>query len=488
MSDYVVVGSGSAGSVIARRLVDAGATVTIVEAGGADTNPAIHDPGRVLETWGSVDDWRYLTAPQAHAGGRRLAWPRGKVLGGSSCLNGMIYVRGHRADYDHWAYLGNHGWSWEDVLPLFARVESCVSITSEFERHPLHESFVAGAAEIGVPFNPDYNGAELDGISWFQLCTKNGRRHGTWPAYVGPILGSPSLTVLTGALVTRLLFEGPRCVGVELASSEQVRADREVIVACGVVESPRLLMLSGIGPVAALRALGVDVLVDLAGVGENLHDHAVVPLVYSVDRPVPPAPPGTWDAQTHVFARSRAGLSGPDLQPLLVARPAYDPTWMEGPADGFTFMPGIIRPASRGTLRLRSSDPTDELVIDPQYLACDADVEAMLAAVELCRELGRSEPLAGWGARELYPGPAVRTPDDLRGYVRRTVSTYHHQVGTCKMGIDALAVVDPELRVHGVDGVRVADASVMPAVTSGNTHAPAMLIGEKASDLLLAAA
>jgi choline dehydrogenase len=502
-SDFVVIGSGSAGSVITRRLIDAGATVTLLEAGGTDTNPAIHDPGRVLETWGSSDDWQYLTAPQAYACDRRLSWPRGKVLGGSSSLNGMIYVRGIRGDYDHWAYLGNDGWSWRDVLPLFKRSESWaggeddlrggggpLNVTMEYERHPLHESFVAGAQEIGVPYNSDYNRAEIEGISFFQLCTKDGKRQSTWVAFVGPVAAHPNLTVLTGALATRLRFEGSRCVGVEFSHNGlpgQVRARGEVIVSCGVIESPRLLMLSGIGPGSELRRLGIDVRVDLPGVGENLHDHAVVPLVYAAEAPVPSPPAGTWAGQAHLFARSRPGLTAPDLQPLLTSVPAYDPTWMEGPPNGFTFMPGIIRPASRGSLRLRSADPNDELAIDPQYLSCEADIDAMLVALALCREIGRSGAVAEWGPAELYPGPAVETQRELRDYIRRCVGTYHHQVGTCKMGVDAQAVVDPKLRVYGVEGLRVADASIMPAVSSGNTHAPAMMIGEKASDLLLAA-
>jgi choline dehydrogenase len=489
--------------VIARRLVDAGATVTLLEAGGPDTNPAIHEPSRVLELWGSPDDWDYVTTPQAHAAGRELHWPRGKVLGGSSALNRMIYVRGYRGDYDHWAYLGNYGWSWQDVLPLFKRSESWsggetelrggsgpLSVTLDYPKHPLHESIVAGAQEIGIPYNPDYNGAEIEGISFFQLCTKDGKRHSTWVAFVGPIADHPSLTVRTGARATRLLFEGSRCAGVELSrngSLEQVRASQEVVVSCGVIESPRLLMLSGIGPAGELQRLGIGVRADLPGVGENLHDHAVVPVIYSAEAPVPPPAPGTWAGQTHLFARSRSGLTAPDLQPLFSSLPGYDPSWMEGPPNGFTLMPGIIRPASRGSIRLCSADPDDALVIDPQYLACAADVEAMVTAIELCRELGRSSPVAEWGATELYPGPGIETRAALRDYARRTLVTYHHQVGTCKMGIDAEAVVDPELRVYGVDGLRVADASIMPAVVSGNTHAAAMMIGEKAADLLLAA-
>jgi choline dehydrogenase len=244
-------------------------------------------------------------------------------------------------------------------------------------------------------------------------------------------------------------------------------------------------MLSGIGPARQLERLGIDVLVDLP-VGENLHDHALVPLVHSAEATIPEPVPGTWAGQTHLFARSRPGLTAPDLQPLFFTFPAYDETWMQGPPNGFTFMAGIVRPASRGSIRLRSADPEDELVIDPAYLSRDADVDGILAAIELCREIAATRALAEWGLKELYPGPELRTRDELVDFARRSVLTYHHQVGTCKMGVDAGAVVDPELRVYGLSGLRVADASIMPAVTSGNTHAPAMMIGEKAADLVAA--
>jgi choline dehydrogenase len=503
-ADVVVVGSGSAGAVVARRLVDAGAAVVLVEAGGPDTNPAIHEPSRIFELWGSPEDWSYFTAPQAHATGRRLHWPRGKVLGGSSALNGMIYVRGYAGDYDHWAYLGNYGWSWQDVLPLFKRSENFtggadhyrgaggpLNVTLDYPRHPVHESIVAGAQEAGFPLNPDYNGAEIEGVSYMQMCLKDGQRHSTARAFLAPVLDGPGLTVLTNARARRLLFEGTRCAGVEVARDgaiEVVRAASEVVVSAGTVESPRLLMLSGIGPGSDLERLGIDVRVDLPGVGQNLHDHALVPLVHSAEAPIPAPVQGTWPGQTHLFARSRRGLTGPDLQPLFFTFPAYDPEWMEGPENGITLMAGIIRPASRGSIRLSSADPEAELVIDPAYLACEADVDAAIAAMELCRGLAQTTALAEWGVQELYPGPGLQTRRQLADYARRTVLTYHHQVGTCKMGVDAAAVVDPELRVYGVDGLRVADASIMPAVTSGNTHAPAMMVGEKASDLVLAAA
>jgi choline dehydrogenase len=501
-ADVVVVGAGSAGSVVARRLVDAGTSVALIEAGGPDESPAIHDPARVWELWDGPEDWGYRTVPQRHAAGRELHLPRGRVVGGSSSLNGMIYVRGWHGDYDHWAYLGNAGWSWADVLPLFRRSEDFDAgedefhgsggpcrVVSLYERTPLHESFVAGAVEAGIPYNPDHNGASLDGVAWMQLTVRDGRRESAATAFLHPVLDHPGLTVLTRAHARRLVFEGRRCVGVEIArgrSVEVVRAASEVVVSAGAFESPRLLMLSGIGAGDELARLGIGVAVDLPGVGRNLHDHALCPLIFAADAPLPERAPGTTPMQTHLFWRSRPGLVSPDIQPLHFDLPLYD-SWMEGPQNAFTLSAGIIRPASRGSVRLRSADPDDALAIDPAYLACEADADAMTAAIELCREIGGSAALAEWGPRELYPGAAVRTAAELRDYARRTVITYHHPVGTCKMGVDELAVVDPELRVHGVEGLRVADASVMPAVTSGNTHAPAMMIGERASDLVLAA-
>jgi choline dehydrogenase len=500
--DVVVIGAGSAGAVVSRRLVDAGASVVLVEAGGEDTNPAIHEPGRVHELWGSSEDWNYYTAPQAHAAGRRLHLPRGKVLGGTSALNGMIHVHGYHGDYDHWAYLGNHGWSFADVLPLFKRsehfgggadeyrgAEGPLNVTLDYPRHPLHESIVAGAQEIGLPLNPDYNGAEIEGISWMQMCVKDGLRQTTAGAFLRPIMDDPNLTVLTKARALRLVFEGDRCVGVEISRGGQIElihASAEVVVSCGTVESPRLLMLSGLGPANELRRLGIDVRIDLPGVGENLQDHPLVPVIYSAETPLPPPALGTWAAQVHLFARSRPGLIAPDLQPLFFSVPLYSEPWMEGPPNGFTLMAGVIRPASVGSIKLRSIDPDDELLIDLAFLACDIDVAAMLTAMELMREIGRTSAVAEWGPTELYPGPTASTDEDLVAYIRRAVITYHHPVGTCKMGIDTGAVVDPELRVYGVSGLRIADASIMPTITSGNTAAPSMMIGEKAADLLAA--
>jgi choline dehydrogenase len=488
-ADVIVVGSGSAGAALTRRLIDRGASVLLVEAGGEDSSEAIHDPLRAAELWLGPEDWGYHTVPQEHANGRRLHWPRGKVLGGSSSLNGMIWVRGAKADWDHWAYLGNHGWSWDDVLPVFMRIEEPTggpqSVFTGWEPDPIQHSVMDAIQAVGVPFNPDYNSGTLDGAAWMQLTLKDGRRQSAAGSYLRPVLDDPGLTLLTRAHARRVLIEGGRCTGLELERGGRVeRASAgEVVVCAGTIESPRLLMLSGIGPAGHLSEHGIGVVEDLPGVGSNLHDHVLSPVIFSAEREIAPPTPGLPPAQVHFWSRSKPGLAVPDLQPLHFQVPMYE-QWMEGPPNGFSLMAGLVRPASRGTIRLTGPDPWDELAIDPATLSCEADLERLAASVELCREIGRADALAEWGAREVYPGPDT---DDVREWVRRTVITYHHQVGTCKMGVDADAVVDPLLRVRGVEGLRVADASVMPAVTSGNTHAPSILIGERAADFVQAA-
>ena len=293
--------------------------------------------------------------------------------------------------------------------------------------------------------------------------------------------------MVTGAVARRLLFDGIRCVGVEWSRGDHIeRARAETVVVCGgTIGSPQLLLLSGIGPADHLRSLGIDVVADLPGVGENLHDHLLSPVIFSAEREVGPPSPGLPACQTHLFWRSRPGLPVPDIQPIHFMVPMYEP-WMEGPENGFTLLGGIVRPASRGSLRLTGPTPEDPVALDPNILACEADLESVVAAVELCRRIGAAEALRDWGAAELYPGPSVDAPDAIRAYVRRTAITYHHQVGTCKMGTDSAAVVDPKLRVHGIDGLRVADASIMPMVTTGNTNAPSIMIGERAAEFLLA--
>jgi choline dehydrogenase len=501
--DYVVVGSGSGGSVVARRLVDAGASVAVVEAGGPPVE-AVHDPGRWAELPGSPVDWAYETEPQRACADRRLSWPRGRVLGGTSALNGLAHIRGHRLDYDGWAYHGAPGWGFDDVLPLFKRSEDCdlgpseyrgtggpLPVTTRYPRHPLIEAMVAASQEAGIPYNPDHNGPELDGVGYSQLTMRDGVRATAWSAFLEPVAGRPNLTLLTGSTARRLRLAGGRCVGVEVdrgRGPELVEAAAEVIVCAGAIDSPRLLLLSGIGRASELAELGIDCLADLPGVGNNLHDHLLCPVILASPRPVPARVAGVTQLHAHLFWRSRPGLVVPDTQPLCFHLPIYRAEDMTGPEDAYTLLGGLVRVESRGELRLVSADPEARPSLDPRCLSCEADLAALTASVELVREIARQPALAEWTAEELYPGPCVRTDAELRDYVRRTVISYHHQVGTCRMGSDDRAVVDPELRVHGVDGLRVADASVMPFITSGNTNAPTLMIGEKAADLLLAAA
>jgi choline dehydrogenase len=491
--DVIVVGGGSAGAAATRRLVDEGLRVLLLEAGGAGEHPAIPDPGRMHELWLGEVDWAFETVAQPHASGRRLAWPRGRVLGGSSCLNAMIWVRGARADYDTWAYLGAEGWGWDFVRPVFERIEhrvpgdgGIVNLHRDYVADPIHRAIADAALECGIPANRDYNGEIQDGVSFMQYSIENGVRQSTAAAYLRPISGHGALRIVLHARAHRLLFEGTRCKGVAFFSPRRGLERKhapQVLVCAGTISSPHLLMLSGVGPADHLRAHGIDVVADVPGVGQNLHDHLLSPVIFSAEREIGPPSPGLPACQTHLFWRSRPGLVVPDIQPIHFMMPMYEP-WMEGPANGFTLMGGMVRPASRGAIRLSGSTIDDPLLIDPNVLACEPDVESLTAAVELCRQIGASQALRAWGAVERYPGAGVESHDEVRRYVRDTAITYHHQAGTCKMGVDSAAVVDPQLHVYGVDGLSVADASIMPAVTTGNTNAPAIVIGERAADFI----
>jgi choline dehydrogenase-like flavoprotein len=475
--------------------------VLLLEAGGEDTSPAIHDPARLAELWHSPNDWDYFTTPQAGANDRRLHLPRGKVLGGSHALNAMIWVRGTPWDYDGWAELGAEGWGWDTVLPVLKQIEQwhgrpdasrgtdgMLHVQPNEPLHPIQQAILDSAVAAGVPLNPDYNAGEQDGISVQQVTIREQRRVSTWMAYAQPIMGNERFAVRTGTWVHRILLTDGRATGVEVEVDgriQQIHADA-VVLCAGALDSPRILLGSGIGPADDLAALGIEVQVDLPGVGGNLHDHLLSPVIFATDRREVEAPAvGRSVTQTHLFWRSRPGLPVPDTQPINFSVPMYEP-WMTGPASGFSLMAGMITPKSRGRLTLSDADPHAPIRIDLQALAEREDVESLMASVRQCQQIGAVGPLADeWGAREIYPGPDVQDDAALEAYVRNTAITYHHQVGTCRMGIDADSVVDPTLSVHGVEGVWIADASVMPRVPTGNTNAPSAVIGERAAAFVL---
>ena len=499
-SDYIVIGAGSAGSVIARRLLDAGHSVHVLEAGSADTDPNIHSPQGWPMLLTGANDWAVMTTPQKHANNRVLYWPRGKVLGGSSSLNGMIYIRGHRSDYDAWAANGATGWSWDEVLPLFKRSEDHADGASEFHgqggplhverianRHPAAQAFVDAAKALGHQETDDFNGSRMAGVGFNHTTTRDGKRASAWQSFVAPVQHHPKLTVTTGALVTRIVVEGGRAVAVEYQSDGGARraaADAEIIVSAGAIGSPKILLLSGIGPQDQLQQLGIVPVADLPGVGENLHDHLLAGNIYEARQPLAAGRHNLLESQLYAHS-NQTDDQAPDLQPLFLHLP-YPTDGGAAPEHGYTIAPGIVRPRSRGSLRLASADPSAAPLVDPNILADDYDVEALVDAVELCREIGQQDAFAPYRKAEFTPS-GITGRDSVREFVRQAAGTYHHQVGTCKMGIDDLSVVDPELRVHGIEGLRVADASIIPSVPSGNTNAPAIMIGEKAAELILAA-
>lgn len=522
---YIIVGAGSAGCVLANRLsADPTNRVLLLEAGGRDTNPWIHIPIGYFKTiLNPKTDWCFETEPDPGLNGRSIPWPRGKVLGGSSSLNGLLYIRGQPQDYDHWRQLGNVGWSFEDVLPYFRKSEDQERGADDYHgvggplpvsnmrvRREICDAIISAAGELEIPPTDDFNRANQEGAGYFQLTARNGLRCSTAVAYLRPARKRANLRIQTDALVHRILFEGRRAVGIAYSIRGgrcEARAQKEILICAGAIGSPHILQLSGVGPGPQLQKLGIPLVHDLPGVGENLQDHLQVRLIYKTRDAITlndevnsllrklrigleyilfrTGPMTMGASQVAIFAKSRQDLETPDIQFHI------QPFSCDAPGSGlhrfsaFTSSVCQLRPESRGRIVLRSPSPEAHPAIHPNYLATPTDQLTTVEAMRLARRLALTPPLSMLISEEWAPGPEAKSESDLLNYARNKGTTIYHPVGTCKMGTDELGVVDHRLAVHGLKGLRVVDASIMPSIVSGNTNAPTIMIAEKASDMIL---
>lgn len=523
--DYIVVGAGSAGCVLAGRLSEDPATrVLLLEAGPSDRSLWIHLPiGYGKTMWSDTYNWCFNTDPDPNMNGRRIYWPRGKTLGGSSSINGLIYIRGQREDYDRWAAAGNPGWGYDDVLPYFIKSEGNqrgagpyhgadgpLKVSDIGARHELIEAFIAGAQQNGVPRTDDFNGAQQEGAGYYQLTTAKGWRCSTAKAYLDPARRRPNLRIETGAFAAGLIFEGRRAVGVRYRQDgvmKSARCKAEVLLAAGSIQSPQLLQLSGIGPQALLARHGIAVVRDAPGVGENLQDHLQIRLSYECTRPITTNDQlNSWLGQMKIglqwllfrhgplavginqggcFMRALPGEAPtPDIQFHVATLSADMAGGKVHPYSGFTMSVCQLRPESRGHIRIRSTDPFEPPEMQPNYLDTELDRRTAVAAVRAARAIAASDAMRPYVKREVKPGPEESSDSALLEFCRNNGATIFHPSGTCRMGSDPLAVVDARLRVHGVGGLRVIDCSVMPTLVSGNTNAPAIMMAEKAVDMI----
>lgn len=498
--DFIIVGTGSAGSVLANRLSeDPNVQVLALEAGGPEVPPNVSDPSLWYTLFGSSVDWGYQSVPQPALNGRTTYEPRGKLPGGSSNLYIMMHIRGHPSDYDNWAYNGCPGWAYQDVLPYFQKLENQEDDTSPWAGHggplqvanaslhnpnPTSAAFIEACVELGYSRTADFNGPDMEGTGWHHVNIKDGKRHSTAVAYLQPVLSRPNLHLSTNSQATRLVFEGKRCVGVEYSQNGQLQtayASAEVIVCSGALESPKLLLLSGIGNAAYLKGFNIPLVADVPGVGENFHNHVLTGVIVEAAQPVPAAHQNL--SESALFCKSDPGWVGPDLQIGFVHVP-FNIIIGQGHPNSISILPGVVRPLSRGWIRLASTNPLDKPLVNPNYLGVPSDLERLALAVKLSRQIFATKAFSSWVGQELMPGPQVQSDEEIRAFVRKSADSYHHQVGSCKMGLDGMSVVNPQLQVYGVTGLRVADASVMPFVPSGNCHTGILMIAEKAADLI----